>query len=766
MYEKIPNYLKSTGRFCLWRYEERSGNKTKVPYRISGYRADSSNISHFSPYQKAISAFENGSYSGIGIGIFDGICAIDIDHCVEDGVLSDMANDIAGIIKSYTEYSPSGKGLRIIFRASHLAYDKKQYYINNRKLGLEIYVSGYTSKFVTLTGNAVYEYDVEDRSNELITVMDKYMQKPAETRTSQSVPGSILSDSDVIAKMSASKQAEKFDMLWNGLLPDGKSHSEADLALCSMLAFYCGGDKEQIDRLFRSSGLMREKWERNDYRTATLEKAVSGVSEFYKPPVSASTIEDFDETVQKLTSLKVENNNRYKSGDMGFGRLFADVYNGIAQYLPERKKWYVYDGRHWVPDIGALKVMELAKNLADSLILYAMRISDETVRNTCFEQYRKWQQRRFREIYLKEAQSVYPVSAEDFDKDKYLFNCENGTLDLRTLEFREHCAADMITKLSPVSYEPTAYSERFIRYISEIMSGDAEKAEFLQKVLGYSVSGDTRYECMFFLYGATTRNGKGTLMESILRIMGDYGKSVRPETIAQKQTVNSQGPSEDIARLAGIRFANISEPSKNLVLNAAQVKNMTGNDTLNARFLNENSFDFQPQFKLYINTNYLPVINDTTLFSSGRIIIIPFDRHFSEDEQDRTLKAEFSKPQVQSAILNWLIKGYTLLEKDGLSQPKSVKDATYEYYHESDKMLLFADDCLEYTGSDDIKTIDVYSAYRSWCNQYGCYPESQRTFNQALKTFGNVVRKRPSCGGEKTTLLVGYKLKKYTDFLA
>ena len=154
---------------------------------------------------------------------------------------------------------------------------------------------------------------------------------------------------------------------------------------------------------------------------------------------------------------------------------------------------------------------------------------------------------------------------------------------------------------------------------------------------GYALSGDTRFECLFILFGATTRNGKGTLMESVLSVMGDYGSTVRPETISMKQNVSSQNPTEDIARLAGIRFANISEPSKGLLLNAAQVKSMTGNDTLNARFLHENSFDFRPQFKIFMNTNYLPVITDITLFSSGRIMIIPFERHFEENEQDKTL---------------------------------------------------------------------------------------------------------------------------------
>ena len=131
-----------------------------------------------------------------------------------------------------------------------------------------------------------------------------------------------------------------------------------------------------------------------------------------------------------------------------------------------------------------------------------------------------------------------------------------------------------------MDYMPNAKSDRFDRFIREIVSGDISKARFLQKSVGYSVSGDTRFECMFFLYGATTRNGKGTLMESILRVMGDYGKSVRAETLAQKHNPNSQAPSEDLARLAGIRLANIAEPSRGLVLNAAQVKNMTGNDTI------------------------------------------------------------------------------------------------------------------------------------------------------------------------------------------
>ena len=159
-----------------------------------------------------------------------------------------------------------------------------------------------------------------------------------------------------------------------------------------------------------------------------------------------------------------------------------------------------------------------------------------------------------------------------------------------------------------------------------------------------------------------------------------------------------------------------------------------------------------------MNTNYLPAITDMTLFSSGRIVIIPFDRHFEEWEQDQNLKYEFSKPMVKSAILNWLIEGYTLLLKEGLAQPVSVKAAIQAYEHESDKIRLFADECLEEQDGNEVRTSSVYQEYRSWCSENGCYPENSRNFNQALRSIGTIVRKRPKGGGEKTTVLIGYRL--------
>ena len=380
MYEKLPQELKERGAFCLWKYEERDGSRTKVPYQTNGLRADSANKATFTDY--AIAVRHRAGYDGLGIGVFGDICAIDIDSCVEDGVLSDMAEDIIARMDTYTEYSPSGSGVRILFKASIPAYDKDRYYINNRQIKLEVYVAGYTSRFVTVTGNAICGTGIEERTDALAEVLEKYMRRAEKPVSRVAAPGSYLSDESVLQKAFASKQSEKLKALWDGVIPEGKSHSEADAALCAMLAFWCGGDTEQMDRLFRQSALMRDKWERDDYRTATLTKAVAMCVEFYKPVGRSSAADDFSDLQQTLRELAPAENDRYPWNDIGNGRLFADVFKDIARFVPERKQWHIYDGTRWVSDTGSLKAMELCKALADALMRYALDIHDEHKRKS------------------------------------------------------------------------------------------------------------------------------------------------------------------------------------------------------------------------------------------------------------------------------------------------------------------------------------------------------------------------------------------------
>lgn len=511
--------------------------------------------------------------------------------------------------------------------------------------------------------------------------------------------------------------------------------------------------------------ILPEKYEKLQNSKPKWDKLIGREPRQPNPPLKKYNISETDingnayNVFNFLCEVRPEENKKYLETDIGAGRLFADCYKDIARYVPERKCWYCYEDGVWTQDIGDLRAMEYMKELANVLLGYALKIENEYRREQYIKYCSKWQKRHNRDIFLRDAQGVYPISMQEFDIDPYIFNCSNGTLHLDTMEFTEHRASDRLTKISDVKYNPEAKCTRFNYFVGEICEGDEDKMTFLQKALGYGLSGDTRHECLFILYGATTRNGKGTLCESVLGVLGDYGCTSRPETVGANPNRNSNAPSEDIARLAGKRFVNISEPSKGLNLDAAKLKAMTGNDSLNARFLNENSFDFKPQFKIYINTNYLPVVTDMTLFTSGRIITVPFERHFDEDEQDKTLKAEFAKPENKSAILNWLIEGFKMQKEDGLSLPYSVQKATENYQNNSDKIRCFVDDCLILDAESECKTADVYARYKEWCSDNGYYPEGTQTFKQGLLTFAEVKKKRPKFGGSTTTMLLGYKMR-------
>ena len=281
-YDSLPDELKEKGLFCVWDYENRGSGLTKVPYDpISGKRASSNNKDTFTEYRYAVS--EAPDYDGIGIGIFDGVSGLDIDHCIgENGELSETAQDIIRIMHSYTETSPSGKGIHILFFTKDFDYDKEKYYIKNEKAGLEAYVSGATNRFLTCTGNvcAPLSCDIGVRERELGIVLEKYMRREKDVSSPE---GGSLSDDEIIMRINRTNAD-----LWNGCYDEEKySHSEADLALCGILAFWTGKDISRMDRIFRCSCLMRDKWDEKHgaktYGRMTLEKAAEGCRNVYRP---------------------------------------------------------------------------------------------------------------------------------------------------------------------------------------------------------------------------------------------------------------------------------------------------------------------------------------------------------------------------------------------------------------------------------------------------------------------------------------------------
>jgi putative DNA primase/helicase len=428
--------------------------------------------------------------------------------------------------------------------------------------------------------------------------------------------------------------------------------------------------------------------------------------------------------------LALEQNPEYPYNDIGAAKLFSDIHTEKICYVIEAKTWYVYNGRYWEKDGGGFKVMEMCKQFVQDYHAYLNehRWFDED----CVKFIEKIHSRKRRETILNDAHSVAPMSLSEFDRDKLLFNCMNGTYNLAAMTFQPHSPSDRITKMSRASYEPESSCGRWEKFVHEIMCGDDKTAQFLQKAFGYCLSGETSFECFFILYGSTTRNGKSTACETISHILKDYARTAQAETLA-KRVSNGSAPSPDIARLKGARYVGTPEPAQGLELNASIVKQLTGGDTYTGRMLRENPVEFTPEFKIFMNTNHLPRTTDNTIFSSGRVKLIPFDRHFSIEEQDTGLKKLFRQKENMSGILNWLIEGCRLLSSEGLATPPRVAESIAQYTVEDYITGDFLREILVESDGKRLQTSAIYKRYAVWSKENGYRPTNCKFFVNELR---------------------------------
>lgn len=451
---------------------------------------------------------------------------------------------------------------------------------------------------------------------------------------------------------------------------------------------------------------------------------------------------------------------RFGYNDRGNGELFAAVFGKTAKYNITAKEWYVFQDGYWQPDTGAMQVNGLAKKLYDALLTYASSLTSED-KTSYIAHVNKLGRLNVRETMIKDARDRSFIKSDDFDKNLWLFNCNNGTYDLKNGYFRKHNPDDLMSKMSNVFYDENAESLAFEKFLNEIMSNDNEKKRYLLSALGYALTGDASQECMFILYGSTTRNGKGTLMETISYMLGGesgYAISAQPETLARKQYKDSRQASGDIARLKGARFLNVSEPQKNMVFDAALIKTLTGRDTITARHLHEREFQFVPEFKLFINTNHLPHINDDTVFQSDRINVITFDRHFGDDERDVNLKDKLRTSENISGIFNICLKGLRDYLHNGLIRPRSVSAATEAYRQQSDRQGVFISECLEADSLSSVKAKDVYEVYVRWCGENNFHAENKTNFIAGLRSK-NLLTEHATVGGKTAfNVICGYRI--------
>ena len=309
VYDNLPHDLKTLRIWCVWKYIQnpKKDKPDKVPFNpLTKQKARTNHPDEFVSFDDAVTNAED--YDGIGAIVPDGKVFIDIDGCVANGIINKFAAEIIRKLDMPFEISPSGKGLRGYCKAHNFIFDKKKYYINHREIGMEIYVGGVTNRFLTLTGNVINEAVYGERGEQLQTLLDEYMLRPTPLLDMSEIkPGcSYLTDEQVIEKAMAAKNGEQFCRVWHGDTGNFPSDSEADVFLAGRLAFWCGRDYEQMERLFSKSKLgQREKWvDRADYRHRTIIRAITNCRETYSLDYKKiNAVDVFDIEGEHMSSL-------------------------------------------------------------------------------------------------------------------------------------------------------------------------------------------------------------------------------------------------------------------------------------------------------------------------------------------------------------------------------------------------------------------------------------------------------------------------------
>jgi putative DNA primase/helicase len=307
---------------------------------------------------------------------------------------------------------------------------------------------------------------------------------------------------------------------------------------------------------------------------------------------------------------------------------------------------------------------------------------------------------------------------------------ENGTIDLKTGELREHRQEDMITKIASIRYDKDAGCPIWKNFLMEIMNYNAELIRFIQTAADWAITGDTSEQSMFILYGTGT-NGKSAFLNTIMTLLGDYAIATPTETFMKK---NGEQISNDIARLRGTRFVTTTEAEQGKRLSEPLIKQITGNDRMTARFLYGEFFNFVPTFKIFMATNHKPVIKGTDHGIWRRIKLIPFTTRIPEERQDKYLEEKLRGEA--SGILNWLLEGTRLWREGGLKVPTVILNATDEYRSEMDVIGNFLKECCVQREGATIRIRELFKAYQEWCGENNEHACSERFLSLRLKELG------------------------------
>lgn len=753
--------LQDLAQWVVWKLEKRYGKQTKVPYNpLTKQKAKTNNPATWGTFDDACAAYLGGQFAGLGFvfSTTDPYVGVDLDHVIDEhGILNPEAAKIVAQFNSYAEISPSGTGLHILIRGSLPPGGRRTGFV-------EMYESG---RYFTITGDHWPDAPttIEVRQRELDELhASLFPQDESETNfsneKSKATGGHSLDDDALIRKAMIAKNGPKFIQLWNGnWQADGyPSSSEADIALCNLLAFWTVKDGNRMDRLFRRSRLFRPKWDEihySDGRTygqGTIDDAIQKVRNVYSGRTDGSGEADSSPTADGAGELEYAFLIRESADDEGNAQCLHRLFSG--QFLnTSATGWLRYNGKYWEASkaqssldratVVTLKNRQLAAVVAErDKIVKEARPSRANVKGT-------------QALY----QSLVVADIGEFDNDPDVINTQSGVLDLRNGQLLTHGPGQRFTYCIPVGYVPDADSSMWSQWLSTVVGdGSDTTLRYVQQVAGYCLTGHTREESIFYANGPQ-RAGKGVFTETNMSVLGPIlSQEVAFKTFTQRRDADSQN--FDLAPLKACRFVAASESNRYEVLNTGVVKAITGGNDIHCAFKHRNFFTYRPQYKVWLTSNHQirADVEDDAVW--GRVKVIEFPNSFAGRE-DKRLKERMKTKTVLRGVLAWAVQGAIdwYRSPTGLVTPQTVTEATKKQR----RFLDYVGQWLEqYCSISDpeawTSNQELFVSYRQWCTENGVEGDSLPVLGRSLSNKGFETGKQRRMNGKPQRGVLGIRI--------
>ncbi len=437
---------------------------------------------------------------------------------------------------------------------------------------------------------------------------------------------------------------------------------------------------------------------------------------------------------------------KYHRTDLGNAERLIAQHGETTRYCYQRKQWLMWNGKHWEWDHGAT-IISLAQKTVRTIYNEVANEDNSDERRALVAHARSSESNSRIKAMIEQAQPMVAVDIKELDNHPWKLNCLNGTIDLKTGDLAPHNKEDFITMACPVEYSPSAQSALWDSFLSKICEEKADVITYLQRCMGYTLTGDTQEQCLFFCWG-TGMNGKSTFLNAFREILSSYSIQADTDMFMVAFKPQKQGHSEDVANLLGKRYVVGSEIEEGRHLAVTKLKQMTGGERVRASHKFEREIEFDVTYKIWLNGNHKPEITDTTYSIWRRVKLIPFNVRIPNEEQDKQLGSKL-RGEFPS-LLAWAVRGCLDWQQHGLAEPDSVTAATELYRHEQDIIGDFIEDWCFIDSAVSVGKKELWESYQGWTSDSGVHPVGQRTFNRRIGERGIVDRR--GTGGKRLWL--------------